>query len=234
VNPCELVGSLLSRRQPKVQHFAALPWAHVPVFVKRLRESDCKLTTRLAFELLILTAARTGEIIGSRPEEFDLEARVWTLPAPRMKAGRPHRVPLSERAVELVRRAMEHAGPKSAWLFPGVCGKHLSNMAFLRAIRRAGMAGKITAHGFRSSFKSWATALDVAPRIAVELALAHQIKGKDAVSAVEGVYLSDDLLELRASLMATWAWYVTTGEAPAERLPPVRRRTKAKAQAAAA
>ena len=117
-------------------HHAALPYAQVPEFVSKLRASNHTLVGRLAFEFLILTAARTGEVLGAKWREVDLTHKVWVVPAERMNAGRPHRVPLSVRAVEILTRAKEIGGG-SDYLFPGRGGtKPLSNMVFLMALRR--------------------------------------------------------------------------------------------------
>jgi integrase len=202
-NPVELAVIGLQRQGDRVEHHAALPFTKVPAFLPALRASDSREATRLAFELLILTVARTGEIIGAKPEEFDLDGdRVWTCPAGRMKAKRDHRVPLTPRCVEIVRRARELAG-NSRWLFPGVKDKHLSNMVFLKALERMGV-DDVTPHGFRSSFRDWAAEKTAFPREVVEMAMAHTVSDK-----VEAAYRRGDLFEKRRALMTAWTNYCT-------------------------
>jgi integrase len=154
-----------------------------------------------ALELLILTAARTGEITGARWAEFDLTAKVWALPAGRMKAKKPHTVPLSDRAVEIL-KALPREGE---FVFPGSReGTGISNMAMTAVMRRMGL-GSYTVHGFRSAFRDWASACTRHQREAIELSLAHVLGNK-----VERAYWRDDMLEKRALLMADWAAYCAT------------------------
>ena len=145
------VGPVLAKALPRqtgtAGHHAAMPYSDVPEFVRRLRESPASEVVRLAFEFLILTAARTSEVLGARKSEIDLEARVWNIAPERMKAGRPHRVPLSPRAVEILRRAFELSAD-SELVFQGArAGRPLSTMAFLMLLRRMGVSA--TAHGFQ-------------------------------------------------------------------------------------
>ncbi|MEJ0097729.1 MAG: site-specific integrase [Bauldia sp.] len=138
----------LPRQTERKGHFAAIPYKDVPAFIKKLRASDAGEPVRLAFELLILTAARTGELLHARWNEIDLKAAVWTIPAERMKAGYEHRVPLSRRAIEILKRARVLA-MDGDYLFPGRGGdRPMSGMVFLMALRR--MGEEFTAHGFRS------------------------------------------------------------------------------------
>lgn len=180
-----------------VEHHPALPFAELPGFMAALRERD-SISAR-ALEFTILTAARTGEAIGARWKEIDLQAKVWTIPAERMKAGRPHRVPLSRRAV-----AIFEALPRdrSGFVFLGATGgKPLSNMAMLELLR--GMNGDgLTVHGFRSTFSDWAREQTGYPRDVIEMALAHAIKDKS-----EAAYRRGDALEKRRRLMTDWARY---------------------------
>jgi integrase len=181
----------------KVEHHAALPYAEVADFMRQLRDQGGAAAR--ALEFTILTAARTGEAIGARWDEMDFAARVWNVPAARMKAGKPHRVPLSAGALDLL-KGLQGAS-ESPFVFPGGRhGKPLSNMAMLVLLRRMGRV--LTAHGFRSTFRDWAGEQTSFPREVIEAALAHALESK-----VEAAYARGDLLEKRRSLMAAWASY---------------------------
>ncbi|MCC0056779.1 MAG: integrase arm-type DNA-binding domain-containing protein [Rhodobiaceae bacterium] len=196
-NPVRAVGKGLPRQKPGKDHHAALPYNEVPKFIERLRQSDLGPQTKLAFEFLILSAARTGEVLGARWSEVDWEKRIWTVPAGRMKAGREHRVPLGDRCLDILKEAKELAA-NSDLIFPGRSPKRpLSNMVFLMALRR--MEINATAHGFRSSFRDWAGESTPFPHEVCEMALAHTIKNK-----AEAAYRRGDLLEKRQELMAAW------------------------------
>jgi integrase len=196
-NPVESVLKGLPKQPDRVGHHAALPYSQVPAFVADLRSSELSESTRLAFEFLILTAARTGEVLGATWSEVDVESALWTIPAKRMKAGREHRVPLSERAVEILQRAKLLAAG-SAFVFPSRSPqKPLSNMVFLMALRR--MKLLVTAHGFRSAFRDWAAEQTSFPREVCEMALAHAISDR-----TEAAYRRGDLLERRRALMRDW------------------------------
>jgi integrase len=162
-----------------------LPYRELPAFMAELRAQD-GLAAR-ALEFAILTAARTGEVTGANPKEFDLRHAVWTIPAARMKAKREHRVPLSSRASEIAR--------ESECEFP------LSNMAMLMLLRRMGRTD-LTVHGFRSTFRDWAAEEANAPRELAEMALAHTIG-----SNTEAAYRRGDLFERRRELMNAWDKY---------------------------
>src|SRR5262249_40454740 len=152
----------------RVRHHAALAYADVPAFVRQLRSSGISEPAKLAFELLILTATRTSEALNARWTEMDLDARIWTIPAERMKAGRAHRVPLAPRMVDILQRAKELAGG-SALVFPGrKLDAPMSNMVFLMALRR--MELDATGHGFRSAFRDWASERTNFSRDACEMA----------------------------------------------------------------
>ena len=186
---------LLPRRQKRqVRHHPSMPWSEVPAFLGRLRQ--CEGMGAAALEFAILTAARSGETRGARWEEIDLQTAVWTIPGERMKAGRTHRVPLSEPAVALLRRLPRLAG--SPYLFWAPRGGMLSDMALLSVTRR--LEAKCVPHGFRSSFRDWAAEQTAYPREVVEQALAHVNADK-----VEAAYLRSDLFERRRELMADWA-----------------------------
>ena len=189
-----------------VKHHPALPFVDLPAFMAELRKRD-SISAR-ALEFTILTATRTGEAIGARWDEIDLKAKVWAVPAERMKAGRPHRVPLSDRAVAILD---ELPRDDSNFVFLGAkVGAPISNMAMLELLR--GMNGNgYTVHGFRSAFSDWARERTGYPRDVIEMALAHAIKDKS-----EAAYRRGDALEKRRRLMAEWAHYcelpAVTGE----------------------
>jgi integrase len=175
-----------------------MPYEHVAAFVGRLRESD-SLDAR-ALELCILTAARSGEILGMRWSEVDFDKKVWTLPADRMKAGREHRVPLSERAITILRQLAEIK--TGDFVFPGQRkNRPLWKSAINVTLRRI-KADKVTVHGFRSSFRDWAGNETPYPRDLIETALAHVVGDK-----AEQAYRRSDALEKRRKLMEAWAAY---------------------------
>jgi integrase len=187
-------------------HHKAMPFADVPTFVGRLRAMQ-GIASR-ALEFAILTAARSGEVLGARWDEMDLEAKVWTVPARRMKAGKEHRVPLSGRPMSILEEL--HQARVSDFVFPGFKrGFPLSNMALEAVLRRAQV--DVTTHGFRSSFRDWAGDHTAFPRDVVEAALAHAIENK-----TEAAYRRSDALEKRRKLMAAWA--VFCASAPKEAL----------------
>lgn len=201
-NPIDGVARGLPKQGERDEHHAALPYTEVPAFVARLRSSDQGEMARLAFEFLILTAARTGEVLGAQWQEFSEAEALWTVPVARMKAKREHRVPLSKRALAILQRAKALDGD-STIVFPGrKLGKPLSNMIFLMALRRMGVA--ITAHGFRSSFRDWAAEATSLPREVAEMALAHTIDNR-----VEAAYRRGDLLEKRRELMENWCAFIS-------------------------
>lgn len=198
-NPARGLTKVLPKQRKIQAHHAALPYKELPAFVTSLRASDSRESIRLAFEFLILTAARTSEVVKATWAEVDTKGKVWKVPGDRMKAGREHRVPLSKRALEILGRAKELAngGP---YVFPSSSpSKPLSNMVFLMLLRRMERAD-ITAHGFRSSFRDWASERTNFARSVCEAALAHAIKDKS-----EAAYHRTDLFERRRELMETWA-----------------------------
>ncbi len=190
----------------KVEHHAALPFAELPVFMAKLRKQE-GMAAR-AFEFLILTAARTGEVIGARWSEINLRNKLWIIPAERMKAGKEHRVPLSSRAVQILEAIGSGPHEPDAFVFPGnKAQKPLSNMAFLMLLRRMGR-DDMTAHGLRSSFRDWCAERTNFPSEVAEMALAHVISSK-----VEAAYRRGDLFEKRQQLMAHWSDYCASPEA---------------------
>jgi integrase len=186
----------------RVGHHAALPYAELPGFLVSLREHE-GIAAR-ALELAILTAARTGEVIGARWSEMDLVEKTWTLPAARIKAGREHRVPLPGRALAILQEMQPHRQADDAFVFPGgKNGRPLSNMAFLMLLRRMGL-DDVTAHGFRSSFRDWVAERTRFPAEVAEIALAHTVSDKTIAA-----YNRSDLFERRRRLMAAWATFCT-------------------------
>lgn len=205
-NPARWRGhldQLLPKRQRLSRgHHAALPYVDVPAFMSDLREREA--TAARALEFAILTAARSGEVLGATWAEIDLDGAVWVIPAARMKAGREHRVPLSTRTVELLEaldavRAADKAKPIDP-VFAGAKGKSLSSMAMAMLLRRMGSA--VTAHGFRSAFRDWASETTGFPHEVCEMALAHAIGNK-----AEAAYRRGDLFNKRRGLMDAWASY---------------------------
>lgn len=193
--------SILPVRQKLTRgHHAALPYTEVPAFLHELRSKEAMAA--LALEFLILTAARSGEVLGARWEEFDLEKGIWTIPATRMKAGRLHRVPLSPVALELLQRQLTTR--VSDFVFPGhKKDKPLSGMALEMQLRRM-KRSDITVHGFRSSFRDWAGEETDIPREIAEAALAHVVG-----DATERAYRRSDALERRRGLMEMWSSYAS-------------------------
>jgi integrase len=202
-NPAHWRGhldKLLPKRSKvrKVEHHAALPFDALPEFIGRLNTQQGVAARALVFT--ILTAARTGETIGAKWDEIDLGAKVWTIPAGRMKAGKEHRVPLAPAAIAIL--AAERR--ENDYLFPGSRGAGLSNMSFLMLLRRMG-CGDLTAHGFRSSFRDWAAERTNFAREVAEAALAHTLPDK-----VEAAYRRSDLFDKRRRLMEAWARFCAT------------------------
>lgn len=179
-----------------VEHHAALPYAKIGAFVVQLRRQEG--VAAHALEFAILTAARTGEVIGARWDEISVAERLWTIPAGRMKGAREHRVPLSETALTIIGNMS--AIRSGAFVFPGGKeGRPLSNMAFLMLLRRMGR-DDLTAHGFRSSFRDWAAERTGFPAEVAEMALAHAVGDK-----VEAAYRRGDLFQKRRQLAEAWA-----------------------------
>ena len=176
-------------------HHAALRYADVPAFIANLRERQA--TAALALEFCVLTAARSGEVLGARWKEIDLNNRLWTVPAERMKAAREHRIPLSNRAKLILGTLLE--ARTGEFVFSGrKAGKPLSSMAMEMALRR--MKVDVTVHGFRSAFRDWAGNETEFARELAEAALAHVIGDK-----AEQAYRRGDALEKRRALMDAWA-----------------------------
>jgi integrase len=225
-NPAQWKGHLDKvlppRRQiARVQHHAALPYPEIPAFMADVRARD-DVSAR-CLEFTILTAARTGEAVGAAWKEIDLSGKVWTVPAERMKGGREHRVPLSDRAIEI----LETLPREGEFVFPGgKAGKALSNMALLMTLRRMGR-NDLTTHGFRSTFRDWCAESTNYSREVAEMSLAHAIS-----SDVEAAYRRGDLFAKRRRLMAEWSKYCAKPVATADVL-PLRKPAKSKKREAA-
>jgi integrase len=195
-SPCTGIAEDLGKQGDVVEHHRALPYAEVPGFIRTLRTCNSWPITRLAFEFLVLAAARPGEVRGALKAE--LQGDLWVIPRERMKAGVEHVVPLSWRCREIVQEASAIAS--GALLFPSRTGEPLSDMTFTKLLRNQGMADRASAHGFRSSFKDWAAELAKARDEVSEAALAHKVPDK-----VKAAYLRTKFLEERRQLMEDWA-----------------------------
>ena len=206
-NPAgKAITRVLPRTSRLKSHYAALPYGEVPEALKRVRESTADLVTRLSFEFLVLTAARSSEARLATWPEIDLESATWTVPAERMKARREHRVPLSGRCMEILSQAKELDDQDGGLVFPaGRSRKALSDMAYTVLLRRLGIAA--VPHGFRSSFKDWCMeARDPdSTWFPSEAALAHNLG-----NSTEQAYARTDLLETRRPLMEEWAQFLAS------------------------
>ena len=181
----------------KTEHHKSLPYAEMSAFMKALRQQDG--TGAKALEFGILCASRSGEVRGAMREEFDLKKGIWTIPGERMKAGKPHTVPLSKQALQLIAAIEPTAG--TDLLFPSPRGKVLSDMTLNAVLRR--MKVEAVQHGFRSTFRTWCGEQTAYPRDMLEFALAHTLPDK-----VEAAYMHGTQIEKRRKLMQDWADYV--------------------------
>lgn len=209
-NPAAWRGNLKlllpPRRKLQRGHHAALPYAEIPTLMAKLRSADG--VGAKALEFLILTASRTGEVIGARWSEFDLDGGLWVVPAERMKAGREHRVPLTERALAILdgMKAARLDDGEDAPVFRGLKeGAGLSNMSLSAVLKRL-KYDAITTHGFRSSFRDWCGEETSHPRDVAEQALAHSVGNE-----VERAYRRGDSLEKRRILMIDWEYFTLGG-----------------------
>ncbi|MCR6629360.1 MAG: tyrosine-type recombinase/integrase [Magnetospirillum sp.] len=188
-------------RVQRVRHHPALPYVEIATFTSLVRNQDG--VAARALEFLILTAARTSEVIGATWDEIDLEAKLWVIPADRIKAGKEHRVPLSAASLAVLKKMSELRVDEH--VFPGTKkGRPLSNMALLKLLARMERSD-LTAHGFRSTFRDWAAERTNFPHEVAEMALAHAIGDK-----VEAAYRRGDLFEKRVRLMEAWARHCNT------------------------
>ncbi len=210
--PDNPAGEALAAALPRVEaartHFRALPHAEIGAALARVRASD-KLSVRLALEFLVLCAVRSGEARGARWDEMDRNAATWTIPARRMKAGREHRVPLSDRALAVLDEAAAIRAGALVFPSPPRSDRQLAPDTLGRLLKDLDIDA--VPHGFRSSFRDWAAETTDAPHAVMEAALAHAVR-----NPVEAAYARSDLFERRRELMQRWADYlrpVDTGRA---------------------
>jgi integrase len=188
-----------------VTHRAAMPYREVPAFMVELRSRT--ETSARVLEFQVLTAARSGEVVGAKWDEINLAERIWTVPAARMKAGRPHRVPLSDAALAIVER--QAVVRENDFIFPGrVIGQPIGIDASMKPLQKLGY--KVTAHGFRSAFRDWAAEQTNFPREVAEGSLAHTL-----ADATERAYQRSDFIAKRRQIMEAWARYIATPAATA-------------------
>ena len=178
---------------------------------KGIPHDSYRSESALALEFTILTAARTGEVIKARWAEIDFDKALWTIPASRMKAGREHRVPLSDRCLEMLATVRPVTEP-SGWIFEGQrVHKPLSNMAMLKLLERLKVPA--TVHGFHSTFRDWCSEQTGFPHAAIEKCLAHEVANR-----VEAAYARSDLLDKRREIMTAWEAYIQSTRACTHKL----------------
>ena len=198
------ITKVLPRTPRTKQHFAALHYRDVPAALAQVNGSNADTVTKLAFEFLVLTAARSGEIRLATWNEIDWRGRRWSVPAERMKARREHQVPLSDRSIEVLRRAEGLTDGSRGLVFPGLRGRQLSDMVFTALLRRLDIPA--VAHGFRSSFRDWCIECTDVSWAVGEAALAHNLG-----TSTEQAYARTDLFDQRRDLMQQWADFVVYG-----------------------
>jgi integrase len=224
-NPARLKGALgellpKSQKIKKVEHHPAIPYPQINEFVVALRKEGG--SAPLALEFMLLTAARTGEVVAAKWDEVDFDSLVWTVPAERMKSGKEHRVPLSKRAVETLQTML--AVKQNEYIFPGhsvAKNSHMSTGTCRIVMKRMDNFSQYTPHGLRSTFRDWAAETTSFANETLELALAHTISNK-----AEAAYRRQDQLEKRAKLMHQWETYVTKERAQ-DVVVPISRRSQA-------
>jgi integrase len=214
-NPAAWVGHLREAlpRKPKSTPFAALPYPEIPTFMTSLRNKGG--VGARALEFAILGAARSGEVRGARWQEMDEAAATWTVPAERMKAGRPHIVPLSDRSLDILAELKPLRDLAAGYVFPGANGKTLSDGTLNKIVDDLGFNG--TAHGMRACFKTWAEQETEHANVVIEAALAHIVGDK-----AEQSYMRGDWLQKRRALMRDWAAFC--GSTPVENVVPLSER----------
>lgn len=214
-NPARLKGALgellpKSQKIKKVEHHAAIPYRQVNEFVTALRKEGG--SAPLALEFMLLTAARTGEVVAAKWDEVDLDGQIWTVPATRMKSGKEHRIPLSTRALAIL--SLMKAGKQNDYIFPGHSiqkNSHMSTGTCRIVMKRMANFSDYTPHGLRSTFRDWAAETTSFANETLELALAHTIANK-----AEAAYRRQDQLEKRSKLMQLWQTYIEKKPIPAK------------------
>ena len=208
-NPAgDAISKALPKRSARVTHMRSLPYVEVAAAIAKVQASNATASAKMAFEFLVLTATRSGEVRGAEWEEIDLDARVWLVPASRMKAGVAQRVPLSDRAMAV----LKEAGPRADGLvFPSINGRMLSDNTLSKLLRENDIPG--VPHGFRSSFRDWSAERTNTPHHVMEQALAHTIPNH-----AERAYARSDLFDKRRSLMDSWARYLSDQKASVSRI----------------
>lgn len=205
-NPAESISQALPKVTKRPTPRKALDYSEVQACLDVVKGSNAGITTKLAIEFLVLTAARSGEVRNAEWPEVDLDDAVWEVPAEKMKMRRAHRVPLAARAVEILREA-QGFDDGSGLIFPGSKrGRPMSENTMVKLVRELGY--NIDVHGFRTSFRTWAQERTNFPREVAELALAHVNQDR-----VEAAYARSDLFEKRRAMMNAWAAYLTTANA---------------------
>ena len=201
-NPCDRIGPVLGAQGGRVRHMRALPHREVASAIETVASSNARPVVKLAFEFLVLTAVRSGEVRGAVWTEIDRDEGVWTIPAARTKGNREHRVPLCGRALQILEEArmLDRGSP---FVFPSGRGKPLGNTAMAELLGELKIGA--VPHGFRSSFRDWAAEETDHPREVAEAALAHKVRNQ-----IEAAYRRSDLFERRRRLMNDWAAYLAS------------------------
>ena len=215
-NPAgEAIDGALPTMPAVKQHYRALPYQEVATALQTVEETGASMAAKLALRFLVLTAVRSGEARAATWAEIDMAARTWTIPGERMKMATAHVVPLSEAALEVLEQA-RMLDDGSGLVFPSSTkrGRPLSSMTLTKSLRSTGLAERATVHGFRSSFRTWASERTQADYATMEMCLAHAVG-----SAVERSYARSDLLDKRRRLMDQWAAFVTAS--PAGKVVPI-------------
>lgn len=205
-DPTMTISSALPKPDRKVKNRESLTYQDVSEAIETVKQSNASLSAILAFEMLVLTALRPGEVIRGTWDEINTEDGIWTIPACRMKQRKEHRIPLSSRCLEILAEA-EAIRTESGYLFPGaISGKPLSENTLSTLMRKLGI--NCVPHGFRSSFRIWAAEQTNVPREVCEFALAHVVG-----DAAERAYQRSDLFDKRRQLMEMWAQYIAHSNA---------------------
>ena len=201
-NPAaEGISGALPAMPKQKAHYRALPYADVPAALATVEAMPrASMASKAALRFAVLTAARSGEVLGATWSEIDLDAREWRIAGERMKGGLPHRVPLSDAAMAVLDGMVALREGDLVFPSPSRRGKPLSAMSMTGLLRNAGLADRCTMHGFRSSFADWINETTDTPTAIRELSLAHSVG-----NAVEAAYSRSDLLAKRRTLMARWA-----------------------------